>query len=125
MVKVSDIFNEELYSVKESVTLVIPVPWIELSAGSRTMLQNLCAALKQTPPPSISYLTSEDLKTKEFLPAKMILFGHQVEGLKVHLPGNFRNSIATLTLDAADLSDDQETKKELWGAIQVMLVTGS
>lgn len=122
MISQEDIFNEELYSVKESLALVIPVPWAALSIECRTMLQNLSSALKQTPAPSILHLTNEELASINPLPGKMVLFGHQIEGLKLHLPASYRGSIATLSMDTDSLVKDPEGKKELWGALQLMVM---
>lgn len=115
------LFQEDIYAVEESVTLVIREAWSDLSADSRTMLQNLTQAIKQKPAPGIRHISENELISGQNLPKKMVLFGHQVGALKLHLPAPLGNSVATLTLDTDSLLNDPDRKKELWGAIQLMI----
>ena len=115
------IYEEEVYKIKEALTLVLPYPLSNVGSEGKVMLQNLANALKLSPAPDIICLTEAELKSLSKLPPIMVLFGHRLEELKPHLPSNFRNSRVTLTQEADSLVGDAEAKKELWAAIRLML----
>ena len=119
--KLGDLFEEDIYRIPDQLTLVIQEPWRELSSDSKSMLQNLANALKLSPAPRILYLNKEELLSMKNLPTMMVLFGHQIDQLKPHLPSKLNGSNATLTLPVAQVAADPEVKKELWGAIRLMI----
>ena len=117
----SEIYDEEVYSVRQSIGLILSEPWGSLSAASQTMLLNLTAALKQKPACQILFLNDSELDNLQNLPEYLVLFGHNPEGIKLHLPSPFRSRSVTLTYKPEQLAQDPEAKKELWAAIRLML----
>ncbi|MEY3405241.1 MAG: hypothetical protein RL161_671 [Bacteroidota bacterium] len=115
------IYEEEIYKVKEAVTLVLPYPLSKVNPEGKVMLQNLANALKSSPAPDLICLTESELQSLATLPPLMVLFGHRLQELKPHLPSTFRSSRVTLTQEADSLVGDAEAKKELWAAIRLML----
>lgn len=117
----SELFEEDIYWVKDSIALVISKPWHDISVDGRKMLQSLANALKLTPAPLITHFNQDELNNLSELPKKMVLFGHHLDGIKVHLPTAYKKSFITLTGSADEVALDQEMKKELWAAIRLML----
>ena len=115
------IYEEEIYKVKEAITLVLPYPLSNVTPEGKVMLQNLANALKGSPAPDIVFLTESELQSLATLPPIMVLFGHRLKELRPHLPSTFRGSRVTLTLEADSLVGDAEAKKEVWAAIRLML----
>jgi len=119
--ELNEIYEEEVYSISQSIGLILNEPWENLSAESRTMLLNLTAALKQKPAPQILFLNDSDLDNMQNLPEYLVLFGHNPSGIKTHLPTPFKSGSVTLTYKPEQLAQDPEAKKELWAAIRLML----
>ncbi|MFZ9982163.1 MAG: hypothetical protein ACO3FI_09050 [Cyclobacteriaceae bacterium] len=117
----NEIYQEEIYHISQNIGLVLNEPWEKLSVPSQTMLINLTNALKQKPAPQILYLTESELNSLEKMPDYLVLFGHNPDGIKVHLPTTFRSRSVTLTYKPEHLAQDPEAKKELWAAIRLML----
>ncbi len=114
-------FQEELYSIPGTLTLVLDSPWATLPADAREMINNLCAAVKSRPSPSVIHQTAEELTHATVLPEALVIFGASLPALPLHQVTTWKGARVVATHPAAALAGDAAAKKELWSALQELL----
>lgn len=114
-------FQEELYSIPGALTLVLDSPWVTLPADAREMINNLCAAVKSRPAPSVIHRTTEELLAASDLPEALVVFGNSLPDIPLHQVTAWKGTQLVVTHPAGALAGNAAAKKELWSALQALV----
>lgn len=114
-------YQEELYLVPASLSLVLDKPWVELSTSAKDMISNLCTAVRTRPAPTVIHLSEEELKESTILPGKLVVFGGTLPEIPLHQVSVWNGSMVLATHAADSLAGNAAAKKELWAVLQELV----
>jgi hypothetical protein len=113
-------YPEELYLIRQRVTVVIPVPWSEVKEAEKILLSKILSAVKQSLESVVVKQQPQlDLSVWTEKPERVLCFS-PAEGLPKFevLPAHGTSVIVSLPLPELLTNDD--AKKKLWAGLKVM-----
>ncbi len=115
------LYQEELYSLKPHVIVVLPEPWESVGETSRVLLGKILGSVKLSVA-AVQIVTKKSFEMNDLEalnPAQVIAFG---SGLKGNLALYELHSVRGIPVIVADDLQqlDDARKKSLWGALRQM-----
>ncbi|MCX8491901.1 MAG: hypothetical protein ORN54_12635 [Cyclobacteriaceae bacterium] len=113
-------YPEELYLIRQQVTIVIPVPWAEVKEAEKMLLSKILGAVKQSfDSVVVKQQPQLDLSMWAEKPEKVLCFS-PAEGLpKFEVLPTYNTSVI-VSLPLPELLTNDEAKKKLWAGLKVM-----
>ncbi len=113
-------YPEDLYLIAPKVTVVVPVPWAEVTEEEKALLSKILMAVKlNLEAVVIRHQPKFDLSTWEEKPTKVLCFA-PAEGLPQFELLPAQNTLVVVSLPIPELMTNDEAKKKLWGALRMM-----
>ena len=113
-------FQEELYSIPEPVTIVLTQNLVDYPEESRVLMSRILAAVELTLS-SVRIVIGKPVSVEEFASlrtSKLLIFGSQAKGTTSY---EVIQAQGFSVIQADDLPDLDETKKKsLWKALKTM-----
>jgi DNA polymerase III psi subunit len=112
-------FPETLYQLPDRPWVVLDMPWQELTAEDRTLLQKILSAVGL----SIEGVTLRqqpafDLASLGFAPSRLLYFGKAAAGLPLNEAVSVGNTSVIIAPPLRQLQGDADAKKKLWQALK-------
>lgn len=114
------IYLEEVYTITPQVTVVLPVPWVNVKEDEKILLSKILQAVRQgLDSVTIRHQLTFDMSDWIEKPARVLCFS-PAEGLPKFevLPAHSTSVIVSSPLPELITNDD--AKKKLWAALKVM-----
>jgi hypothetical protein len=115
----SHLFNEELYTIPPTVTIIVSQPWESISEDQKTLLSKILGSVKISLASSriVHRLSMTDSELKELGSQKVLLFGTQAQVAPYeHVQAQ---GFSIIRADELGALDDAK-KKSLWLALKTM-----
>lgn len=118
---VTDLYQEEIYHLRQKTIVVISVPWNQLNDGSIQLLAKILASVKLdlSSVRIISLPRLDDVSGLPEYPSHIISFGVPTSPpIELYQPSKLMG-VPIITADELDLLDDSR-KKNLWAGLKAM-----
>ena len=118
---VTDLYQEEIYHLRQKTIVVISVPWSQLKDGSIHLLAKILAAVKLdlSSVRIITLTRLDDVSSLPEYPSHIISFGVPTSPrIELYQPSKLMG-IPIITAGALDSLDDSR-KKNLWSGLKAM-----
>jgi DNA polymerase III psi subunit len=116
---IKNIFNEEIYSIKNKLLIVTQEPWENLGTKERELLAKIIGALKLSLD-SVQIISQPDFKASDFegQSRSILNFGDTSVKYPNYEPQTTGNSTFICAESLTHLLSDDGAKKQLWGAMK-------
>lgn len=121
MTSYQTIYPEETYQVPVPVTVVIDLPWSELSDELRLLLNNILKAVGQsTASVRILQQATADVSTLIEKPRFLIAFLPPAKGIPVYEAVEVEGCKMLFSAHLEKLAGDEASKRQLWNGLKAM-----
>ncbi len=115
------VYGEEVYSIPSPVTVIIGVPWTEVTEDQRQLLSKILLAVRQSlDSVRILSLSTFDLSSYHEKPSKAIAFITPPKGLGLYEVVQTNDTAVIFSGSLKELITDDAAKRKLWAALKEM-----
>ena len=113
------IYAEEVYSIASPVTIVISVPWSQITEDHRQLLQKILQAVRHSlDSVRIIHQNKFDASAWNEKPSKVVAFIEPPKGLTAYEVIQTGETDVVFSDPLAQLISDDTSKRKLWGALK-------
>ena len=120
-----DLFTEELYQIRNPVTIGVSRPWKEITTAEKELLTKITEALRQRINPALGlnafrivHMPTFDLSTWHEKPEKLIYFGPSIKGFSLYELVTVGHTNIVFADSLVDLIPHEANRTKLWQALK-------